>query len=147
VSFVDGIEFWYWWIFAILLLVVEAFLPGQIFLWMGLSAGVVGLVLLIFADLDWEFQFLLFAVLSVVSIAVWRVYHRAHPTETDKPTLNRRGEQYVGRQYTLEEPIVNRKGKLHVDDTVWRIQGDDMPAGTTVIVVGADGVLLQVEKA
>ena len=140
------IEFWHWWIFAIVLLVIESFLPGQIFLWMGLSAGVVGLVLLAFADFDWEFQLLLFAVLSVASIVAWRVYHRAHPTKTDKPTLNRRGEQYVGRQYTLEDPIVNRKGKLHVDDTVWRIQGEDLPAGTTVTVVDAEGVFLKVEK-
>jgi hypothetical protein len=47
------IEFWQWWIAAIVLLVIESFLPGQIFLWMGLSAGVIGLVLLIFADLGW----------------------------------------------------------------------------------------------
>jgi membrane protein implicated in regulation of membrane protease activity len=35
---------------------------------------------------------------------------------------------------------------LHVDDTTWRIVGDDMPSGQNITVVGVDGVLLKVEK-
>jgi hypothetical protein len=39
--------------------------------------------------------------------------------ESDQPKLNRRGEQYVGRTFTLEEPIVNGHGKIRVDDSTW----------------------------
>ncbi|MCG8379509.1 MAG: NfeD family protein, partial [Proteobacteria bacterium] len=58
---------------------------------------------------------------------------------------NRRGEQYVGRIFTLEEPIVNGVGKVKVDDSTWKVMGVDMPAGTKVRVLSVDGTILNVE--
>ncbi|HEY1153047.1 MAG TPA: NfeD family protein, partial [Pseudolabrys sp.] len=66
--------------------------------------------------------------------------------QSDAPTLNRRGASYVGRQFTLAEPIVNGVGRLRVDDSQWRISGIDAPAGVTVRVVRADGATLHVER-
>ena len=142
-----SIEFWHWWVAAIGLIIVEALAPGAIFLWLGVSAGVVGAILLAVPGLSWEYQVLIFAVLSVGSVIGWRVYHKRHPTETDLPTLNRRGEQYVGRVITLDNAIVNRGGKVRLDDTSWKVEGDDLPAGALVKVIGVDGVVLRVEEA
>jgi membrane protein implicated in regulation of membrane protease activity len=141
-----GIEFWHWWVAAIGLIVVEALVPGAIFLWLGISAAVVGAILLAAPELSWEYQLLIFAVLSVGSVIGWRAYHKRHPTKTDLPNLNRRGEQYVDRLITLDEPIVNRVGKIRLDDTSWKVAGQDLPAGARVRVVGVDGVVLQVEE-
>lgn len=146
-EFLEQAEFWHWWIAAILFLVIETFAPGAVFLWLGVAAGVVGLVLLIFSGLGWEYQFLIFAVSTVGSAVGWRAYVRRHPTETDKPTLNRRGEQYVGRTFTLQDAIVNGQGKITVDDSTWKIEGDDLPAGTKIQVTGVDGTVLKVESA
>ncbi len=146
-AFLEQAEFWHWWIAGVVFLVIETFAPGAIFLWMGVAAGIVGLILLIFSGLAWEFQFLIFAVFTVVSAVGWRAYQRRHPTESDRPALNRRGEQYVGRTFTLEEAIVNGLGKIHVDDSTWKIEGEDLPAGTKVRVTGADGTVLKVEPA
>ena len=141
-----NIEFWHWWVAAIGLIIVEALAPGAIFLWLGVSAGVVGAILLAAPELSWEYQVLIFAVLSVGSVIGWRAYHKSHPTETDLPTLNRRGEQYIGRLLTLDDPIVNRVGKVRLDDTNWKVAGDDLPAGARVKVVGVDGVVLLIEE-
>jgi hypothetical protein len=84
-------------------------------------------------------------VLSVISIVIWRRYFRTRPDETDQPTLNRRGEQYVGRLFTLTEPVVNGEGKITVDDSTWKIHGEDCPAGTRVAVTGVEGTILKVE--
>ena len=70
---------------------------------------------------------------------------KRHPTETDQPRLNRRGEQYLGRVFTLEHPVVNGLGKIRVDDSTWKISGPDCSEGTQVRVVGVDGVVLRVE--
>ena len=142
-----NIEFWHWWVAAVALIIVEALAPGAVFLWLGISAGVVGAVLLVVPDLSWEYQVLVFAVLSVGSVIGWRSYHKGHPTETDLPTLNRRGEQYVGRVITLDVAIVNRAGKVRLDDTSWKVEGDDLPAGARVKVIGVEGVVLQVGEA
>ena len=142
----DDIIFWHWWILGIALIVLEAFAPGAFFLWMGISAGVVGTILAIVPDLGWEYQVMLFAIFSVVSIALWKRYQTKNPAESDHPTLNRRGEQYVGRNFTLAEPIVNGMGKIKVDDSIWKISGDDCDAGTKIKVIGIDGTIFRVER-
>ena len=146
-EYLDQIEFWHWWVAAVALIIIEALAPGAIFLWLGVSAGVVGVVLLAAPDMGWEYQVLIFAVLSVATVIGWRIYHKSHSTETDLPTLNRRGEQYIGRKLTLDEAIVNNTGKVKLDDTNWKVEGDDLPAGARIEVVGVDGVVLKVEEA
>lgn len=142
----EAIEFWHWWIAAVVFIVVEIVAPSFVFLWMGLSAGVVGLLVLAVPTLAWQAQFLVFAVLTVVALVGWRNYLRRRPIETDRPTLNRRGEHYVARVFTLEQAIVNGQGKIHVDDSTWKIEGEDLPAGAKVRVVGVEGTLLKVEQ-
>lgn len=135
--------YWHWWIAGLGLLILEAFLPGAIFLWMGVSALLVGGITWLLPAITWGAQIVVFSILSIASIVLWRRY-RPPTEETDKPALNRRGESYVGRVFTLEQPIVNGVGMLKVDDSQWRIGGPDVPAGTQVRVVEAEGALLRV---
>ena len=37
----EHIEFWYWWVAAVVLIILETLVPGTFFLWMGVSASVV----------------------------------------------------------------------------------------------------------
>jgi membrane protein implicated in regulation of membrane protease activity len=138
-------DFWHWWILGLGLIIIEVLVPGTFFLWMGVAALVVGFVTWLAPAIGWEYQLMLFAILSLVAIVGWRAWQRKHPDETDHPTLNRRGEQYIGRVFELETPIENGFGKVRVGDTLWRVKGDDVPAGTRVKVVGTEGVLLIVE--
>jgi membrane protein implicated in regulation of membrane protease activity len=146
-SFIGQITHWHWWILGGILLVLEIFAPGTFFLWSAVAAGMLGFVLLLAPQMGWEYQVLLFAVLSVSSILAWRGYRRRVPEESARPLLNRRGEQYIGHVFTLAEPIVNGQGRVKVGDGVWRAEGGggDLPAGTRVKVVGVDGVVLRVE--
>lgn len=140
----ESATYWQWWVLGVILIVLEVFSPGAFFLWMAISAGIVGLVMLLMPELGWEIQILVFALFSVISIVAWRLYLLKHPTESDQPRLNRRGEQYIDRIFTLSEPVVNGQGKIKVDDSIWKIRGNDCPAGSRVKVVGVDGVVLLV---
>jgi membrane protein implicated in regulation of membrane protease activity len=141
----EELVYWHWFVAGLGLLVLEMLLPtGFVLLWIGASAIVVG-ALSWLLPLGWPIQFMLFAVLCVVSFFLWKRYRPAE-LPTDRPTLNRRGASYVGRTFTLADPIVNGVGKLRVDDSQWRITGPDVPAGTQVQVVQADGATLHVEK-
>ncbi|MCG6868182.1 MAG: NfeD family protein [Gammaproteobacteria bacterium] len=140
------VDYWHWWILAIVLLIVEVFAPGFVALWLGVSAAAVGLVLLLWPGFAWEGQLLLFALLSVASIVAFKLYQRRNPPQTDQPVLNRRGQAYVGRSFTLAAPIVNGVGEMRVDDTVWRVEGADVPAGSRVTVVSVNGNSLTVEQ-
>jgi inner membrane protein len=143
-EYLEQITFWHWLILGVGLVVLEALAPGIIFLWMGIAALVTGIVVLVLEPLSWQTQVLVFAGLSIVSVVAGRMWVKSRPTETDHPMLNRRGEQYVGRIFTLSEAIVNGSGKLWVDDTTWKVAGNDLPEGSRVKVVGTAGTVLQV---
>ena len=53
----------------------------------------------------------------------------------------------LGREFTLEAPIVNGVGKVDVDDSTWRVRGPNLPAGSQIRVTRIDGVVLVVEAA
>jgi inner membrane protein len=137
---------WNWFIVGGLLLVVEVIAPGVFMFWLGLAALVVGLVSL-FVDWSWQFQIIAFAVVSIALIPVWRRLAQNVDGPTDQPFLNRRAHAFVGRVFTLERPIVDGRGTVAIDDSVWRIGGPDCPAGTRVKVVDVDGSTLRVEPA
>jgi len=146
----DEMNHWHWWSLAVLFMVLEVFTPGTYFLFIGISAAAIGGVVLILPGLDWEYQVFGFAVLAVTAIVAARNYLRVRPLTSDRPTLNRRGAQYVGRTFTLEEPMVNGQGKIRVDDSTWKIRSASAPnlaAGVRVTVTGWEGIELTVEPA
>ena len=138
---------WHWGIIAAVLIILEMFAPGAFLVWLGIAAAVNSILLVFFPELSWQAQFVVFAVVSVVSIVAFRYWRDKNPEVTDQPSLNRRGEQYIGRTFTLAEPIVNGQGKLQVDDSSWKIEGGDCDTGIQVRVTGVDGVVLRVEQA
>ena len=143
----EPVVFWHWWILAGILLILELTAPAFFFLWLGIAAAVVGMILLVFPAIPLETQLVLFSNASVVAIIVWKKYREARPLTTDQPNLNKRGHQYIGRVLTLVEPIVNGDGKVTVDDSTWRVTGPDMETGTAIRVTGVDGVIFEVEAA
>ena len=141
----ESINYWHWFIAGVVLIVLEVFAPGAFFLWLGVSAGVVGLILVVFPDIGWESQFLIFAVISVVSIAAWRIRLQKHPTQSEDDSLNSRTKEYIGRIFPLSEAIENGYGKIHVDDSFWQVSGPDCAVDKKVKVVSVDGMVLNVE--
>jgi membrane protein implicated in regulation of membrane protease activity len=146
-TLLHSIDYWHWWILAGILLIIEISAPSFFFLWLAIAAAITGFVMLAVPGFGWQYQLLVFSGFSIISLTAFRRYQRARPAETDQPALNRRGEQYIGRTFTLTEPLINNTGVIRVDDSTWRIRGSDLPAGTTIRVVDVDGVILQVEAA
>jgi len=137
---------WTWFVLGLILLGLEILAPGTIFLWFGLSALVVGLISLVF-DFAWQVDVTLFLVLSLASLLIGRKLMRRLASEKGDPGLNQRGSRYVGREFTLAAPLSEGAGNLSIDDTIWRITGPDLPAGTKVRVDSIDGARLVVTPA
>lgn len=145
-SFFSQLGNWNWFIAGGVLLAIEVFAPGTYMLWLGLAAiatGVLGWIV----GMSWQTQIIIFAVLAVISVLAGRkLQPRAEP-DSDKPFLNRRADGFVGRIFTLDEPIVAGTGRVRIDDTTWRVTGPDCPAGSKVRVEKADGAILIVAPA
>lgn len=140
--------YWHWFAIGILLMALELALPSFFFLWLGVAALVAGVALFLAPSLTFAMQGVVFAVAAIIAFYVGRKYFKGRLRDFSPSTLNKRGARMVGNLVTLESAIVNGKGKAQVGDSLWSVEGDeDLPAGTTVKVIGADGTVLKVTKA
>jgi len=147
-SWLDGTQFWHWWILAAVFAGIEILAPGVFFIWLGAAAALTGVIAFVIPSLGWELEALIFAVLAVVTVVYWRNrIKKGAGADDPAATLNRRGDQMIGRTAVLSEPIQNGRGKAKIDDSVWRVEGVDLPAGTQIKVTGVDGSILKVEAA
>jgi len=137
--------YWHWLILGGVLLTLEMFAPGAFMLWLAFAAVASALVALVVPGLSWEVQVLLFSVFCLLSLYAWKRFGGTREKPTDQPNLNRRGQQYVGRTFSLVDAIENGVGKVVVDDSQWKVMGEDAPVNTKVKVVGTDGTILLVE--
>lgn len=139
---------WNWMVLGFALLAFEILVPGVFLLWIGIAAiltGALSLQLWGWEWWTWQVQVLVFLALALVSAFAGRRIMSATERESDQPLLNRRSEQMVGRTATLAEPIADGFGRIRLGDTIWRVSGPDLPAGTRVRVVAAHGGDLIVE--
>jgi inner membrane protein len=138
---------WFWFIIAGLLLIGELLSPGVFLMWLAGAAALTGVA--DFAlDLRWQSEVALFAVLSgALVFASWNWVKNQRSPKTDQPHLNLRHGAYVGRVFVLEKAIVNGSGKLKIEDSLWDVDGPDLPVGARVKVTGVNGLRLNAEAA
>jgi len=137
----------HWMVAGFIFLILEMFGAAGFLLWTSIAAFCVALLTWIGPTLSWQIQLAIFAFATIASSVTWWFYLKKHPQKSDKPTLNARAEQYIGRTFILAEPIADGKGKLRVDDTFWQITAEqDCPAGTRVKVIAVESMVLTVEK-
>lgn len=140
---------WVWFILGLVLLLGEIFLPGVFLIWFGIAALIIGtLTLAPFTDVawwPWQAQIVAFGVLSLIFVLVGR---KIFPTERANDKASRINDplgRYLGREAVLLDAIDNGVGRVKLGDTTWRVQGQDLPQGAKVRVVGAKDGILQVE--
>ncbi len=135
-----------WAVFALVLFALEVMAPGAFMLWLAFAASAVLVVVWAMPGLSFLLQAVLFVVLGFVSILIYRKWFRGNDdAPTDQPTLNRRTDQLLGRVVVLQSAIERGTGRVQIADAYWTVSGADLPAGTSVRIVGADGMTLAVE--
>lgn len=136
-----------WAAVALLLFAAETLAPGAFMLWLGFAATAVFLAVLLVPGIPLLAQAAAFVVLSFISIQVYRTWFKGRERTSDQPALNRRTAALVGQVVALERAIVSGRGRVQIADAYWDVTGPDLPAGTPVRIVSADGMSLQVEAA
>lgn len=143
----ENVTFWTWLILATIFLALEFTIPGVVFLWFGVAALLTGLIVAIGPEMDWQLQFVLFGILSLISAYFGRRYVTWRPVKSQDETLNRRGEQYRGRIFEVVQAIEDGEGRVKVGDGVWNARGPDAGVGDKVKVIEVSGTNLIVEPA
>lgn len=147
-SMVTELGPWAWRVLGIVLLILEVLMPGVFLVWIGIAAIITGALSLMLweqALWAWQMQWLVFAALSLAAALIGRRIIKTRGETSDQPHLNQRGQSLVGRTATLEQPISEGRGRIRLDDTMWSVQGPDLPVGARVRVTASNGRDLTVE--
>lgn len=142
-----SLHYW-WWVVALVLIAAEVVVPGFFLLWIGIAAAVMGVVTWLLPGMGILLQAVVFGVLSFATcFAYWRWLRKPRRHDHANAHLNRRGEQHLGKRYVLETAIDGGRGKARVGDTLWLVEGPDLPAGASVEVLSVHGTTLRVRAA
>lgn len=145
-EFLASFESWHWLSLGMLVLILEILGAGGFMLGIGVASLCIALILVIFPNLAWYWQFILFAVLSIaITLVYWKKFRKFN-NQTEQPLLNSRVARLIGRSVSLLTPIQNGLGKIQVEDALWTVScSQELPQGSIVDIVDADGMTLVVK--
>ncbi len=145
-SLLEGISFWHWLAFGFALLAVELLGTAGYFLWLGMSALIVGAIMTVL-PMSWQLQWLCFAIASLITTWLWwRRQWSKDKQEDQERDLNQKYKQLIGRTLILEEDFSVGLNRIKVADTTWSAQSDQaLPAGTRVRITDVEGIILIIE--
>lgn len=139
----------FWLTLGGLLLAAEMLGSNGYLLWSGVAGVLTGLLTWAI-PFSWEWQGTLFAVLTLLAAWLWSKWLRKRMRQ-QRPAdaqLNQRGQQLVGRRFTLDNALENGRGHVRVGDSSWPVIADeDLAAGSKVEVVAVEGITLRVRAA
>lgn len=134
----------FWAVLALVLIALETFSPGMLFLWTGFAAAGVWLVLMLGVPMSIMVQVIVFVLLSFISVGVYWKFFRKMNQDSDRPLLNQKGRQMIGKIFVLDTAMVNNQGRIKIGDTIWQVQGENCPQGSLVKVTAIDNGILKV---
>ncbi|EKT65027.1 NfeD family protein [Providencia burhodogranariea] len=136
---------WFWLCLGGLLLIGELLGTGGYLLWSGIAAVAVAIIALVLPFVGWEWQGILFAILTVVSAVLWRKWLslRKDPQTDD---VNQKSHQLIGVKARLMMDTEEGFARVRLADGSWRAYSESpLKAGTEVIVTSVDGITLHVK--
>lgn len=98
--------------------------------WLGVGAGLTGLFMLLNPEGLWRWQFLLVVIGVLIAPLLADLWHSLQKVFTEYP-----GKQLIGQVITLEQPILEGKGSIRLDNLEWQLAGVDCPAGTQAKII------------
>ena len=141
------IQPWHWLVLAVLLLIFEVLGAGGFVIGLAIAAFVLSIIAVSFENLSWDFQLLLFALSGIAFTVIYWRFFRKFNNRTDQPDINNRAAQYIGRSFQTTKPLIQGEGKEQVGDSLWRVRcAENIDEGTSVKVVGSEGMVLIIEK-
>lgn len=144
------IEWWYWIVAGVALLLCELAIPVFVLVWFGLSAILVGILLAILPSVSLTVQLALWLILSIVLVFYWfRIFKPSH----HKTRIGMADANLIGEVGLLTRPVAPfQKGEVRfqkplLGSEVWNcIAEEEISAGERVRIVEVEGSLLKVAK-
>lgn len=143
-----------WLAVGFILLLLEVATGTLWLLWPGLAALAFAAIAAFTPEMPLGLQIVLFAGLAALLTYLGHRYFRGRPTgmTSDRPNLNRRSAQLIGRRVSAIGPFANGYGSVRLDDGQWSARlesgmGDELEEGAPLIIKAVEGARLVVAPA
>jgi hypothetical protein len=140
---------WIWGAIGLILLATEMATGTVYLLWFGISALSVAIATWMFPNLALPLQFVMFAALSISSLAIWKLNYKK--TETHSRVGQAQGEE-IGRVGEVTKTCgPNQTGTITftqglMGSRVWpAIANENIEAGSNAAVVAVEGNMLRIK--
>ena len=140
---------WIWGVIGLLLLAIEMATGTFYVLWFGVAALFVALGVGLIPTMPIAIQFLIYAILSLCSLAIWRLYYKK--TSINSRIGQAQGEE-IGRIGIVIKPTSPTKnGKITftqglMGSRTWDACSDEaIDAGSEATVIAVEGNLLRIQ--
>jgi len=138
-----------WFIIGLALFLMELAMPGLVLMFFGMGAWLVAILCLIF-NFQLDTQLIFFIISSVLFLVTLRKYvNKLFSGRIKTETSSGENiEDYRGERAVVVETISPPQyGKVEFHGTNWTAQADvEIPAGTTIEIIGKKNLTLNVKK-
>lgn len=145
------VEWWYWVVAGVILLLCELAVPLFVMVWFGLSAIAVGVLLAILPSVGLTAQLSLWLILSILLVVGW---FRVFKPSQHKTRAGMADNHVIGEVGLLTHAVAPfQKGEVRfqkplLGSEVWTcISEQEIAAGERVRIVQVEGTLITVAKA
>ncbi len=107
--------------------------------WLGIGAGLTGLMMLLNPDEVWRWQWLWIIACILLAPLLEDMLLVLQKLLTEYP-----GKHFIGQVISLEEGIVDGKAEVRLENQAWQVAGPDCPAQTRVRVIAINDRTLYV---
>ncbi len=146
IDWISQINHWHWLAFGLCLLAIELLGTAGYFLWLGLSALIVSMIV-VFLPVSWQLQWVAFASISLVTTWLWWRRQLKNDQQDDAHRqLNQKEKQLIGKTSLVDQDVDGGQFRLNLGDTTWTAECDEaLKAGTRVKVIAVDGIVVKVK--
>lgn len=143
---------WVWSALGVFLLAAEIILTGTLYtLWFSIAALCVAVIIWIYPEIPYAFQFIIFAVLSLGSLGIWRRYYKK--TETHYRVGQAQGEEIGRIGVVIEATSTTQNGTIRFTQGLmgsreWvAISDEPIEVGSNATVAAVEGNTLRITKS
>jgi membrane protein implicated in regulation of membrane protease activity len=141
---------WVWGAIGLVLLAVEMATGTFYVLWFGVAALCVAIAMWLFPSMSTAMQYSMFAILSLGSLAIWRLNYKKNSTNS---RVGQSQSDEIGRVGTVVETVsIKQNGKIRfaqglMGSREWAaISEETIEAGSDATVVAIVGNALKISK-
>lgn len=136
---------WFWLCLGGLLLIGELLGTAGYLLWSGIAAVTVAIIALVLPFLGWEWQGILFAILTVAAAVLWHKWLSLRKNNQTND-VNQKSHQLIGTKARLMTDTEEGFSRVRLADGSWRAYSElPLQAGTEVLITSVDGITLHVK--